>query len=86
LFTLQPALLLPFLVRVSAPDRGRLQPFAGLLRTLLPLTFLLQRGVVPFLQPSIVFFLQPGAVLFLQVFLFSLPIFLFRLPIFLRRL
>jgi len=57
LLTLQSALLLPVLVRVSALDRGCLSRFAGLLRSLLPLTF----------------FLQPGVVLSLLLFLFRLP-------------
>jgi len=46
LLTLQSALLLPVLVRISPLDRGCLSGFAGLLRSLLPLTFFLQPGVV----------------------------------------
>jgi len=57
LLTLQSALLLPVLVRIPALDRGCLSRFAGLLRSLLPLTF----------------FLQPGVVLSLLVFLLRLP-------------
>jgi len=57
LLTLQAVLLLPVLLGVSALDRGCLSPVAVLLRSLLPLTF----------------FLQPGVVLSLLVFLFRLP-------------